>query len=189
MKLYRSHSRYFQGQINESEGFVMDNSRKFNSDRPNGLNLGNLYFYCFDVKGAEFYSLGGKLPIWEYEWEGKLLDLRLIRNRIKLKKTVSLLIEREESLRRTLVRSMGETLETHHDKELLSVPTTEEKIIFDERIRGIDLWGEKITNGQLGILMREQLKELRYDGAIIRDGSRLRVALLEPAKFIGEYRY
>lgn len=182
MKLYRSHSREFQKEIEKGQ-FVTDFSRKFNTADPRGKNWGRLFFYAPTISGALSYAQEGMLPVWEYRASGlKLLDLRIKENRSLLAEIISEFIKEDETKRQSMLKHVPVKFQT----ERMQRETSVEDVINDDRLDGLSYWGQRCTDFQFGEIMRSELERLGYDGIIFFESNSVDIALLNPAEFIGE---
>jgi len=185
MKLFRSHSRKFQKEIEEGQ-FVTDFSRKFNTTDERGKNWGQLYFYAPSIEGAMSYSEEGRNPVFEYEFSGNLLDLRVKENRAMLTGYISSLVKEEEERRKSMLSFY--TGKNIHPSVFIPLKEemTEERVINDDRLDSLSYWGQRCTDFQFGEIMRSELERLGYDGIIFFESNSVDIALLNPAEFIGE---
>jgi len=184
MKLYRSHSREFQKEIEKGQ-FVTDFSRKFNTADPRGKNWGRLFFYAPTISGALSYAQEGMLPVWEYRASGlKLLDLRIKENRALLPAVIAEFIRKDEKKRQCMIKHVP----AQYLQERSLHPTTVEDVINDNVLDGHTYWGQRATDYQFGEIMRSELERLGFDGIIFEEGRSIDIALLSPAEFIGEVK-
>lgn len=181
MKLFRSHSREFQSLIEKGQ-FVTDFSRKFNTTDDRGKNWGKLYFYAPTVAGAMSYSDEGRNPVFEYDFCGNLLDLRIKENRSLLAEIISEFIKEDETKRQSMLKHVPVKFQTARIQRETSV----EDVINDDRLDSLSYWGQRCTDYQFGEIMRSELERLGYDGIIFFESNSVDIALLNPAEFIGE---
>src|SRR5699024_215821 len=177
MKLYRHHSKDFQEQIAKGE-FVKDMSRRFNNTGKN-KNEAEFYFYSASAKDAQNYATE-ETELFCYESYVKLLDLRVMENRILLTETIEAFILIEEDTK----KSMRENVAEKYLEPLAKKATTKNDILNDVRVDSSSFWGQRATDFEMGVVLKNQLIKLGFDGVIFQDTISTEIALLNPAKSI-----
>ena len=188
MKLFRHHSESFEKTIKSNDDFVQDKSRKFNhtgSDK----NPAKFYFYAANEQTANLYrvteeqaEMTGKevTSLRTYEFEGKLLDLRTTEGREKVIALCSYLAKKDTEAKQRNLRDHGEW----YMKFLNSRTTSIQQVIDNDYWSGNGFWGQSFSDFEAGVVLKNEVTELGYDGFIFEDGNQTEVGLLEPAKAV-----
>ena len=64
--------------------------------------------------------------------------------------------------------------------------TTTEDVLNDAPYDGLRFWNQNCSDFSNGIILRNELERLGYDGFIVQDGNLSEVGLLNPAKKLKE---
>ncbi|MRI63895.1 hypothetical protein EDM00_07825 [Ornithobacterium rhinotracheale] len=203
MKLFRHHTEEFQRKIEAANGFITDKSRKFNLTNKNEAGL---YFYTTDVKGAEKYEVLygetdiciSKLYTYEVSDDIKLLDFTKEDDRRKVKKIVEAIVDYDNECRANAIKvferlvkeakkaKIRKYYQSQIDKLSAKQTTYEDVITKKDIVCGSShLNDQRIVDFKNGLILRDELKELGYDGCIFSQFDDCReVVLFEPAKQI-----
>lgn len=195
LKLYRHHTPSFQAQIENGDGFVIDESRRFNFNRK---NYAQFFFYSTTIRGAEFYAVEDRdfygreaTRLYVYEAKVKLLDLTTVEGRKKMPVSIlQMLADKDNEVKKLVLEDLkragvNPSVISTKSNSLLK-ETTLEDVINDNPYNGLTFWGQNLTDYENGLALKDAIVELGLDGVIIDAGTihGKDVALLSPAKQI-----
>ena len=174
-KLYRHHSLELQNKIRKNKNkFIHDELRRFNFDKKNQAKF---YFYSPTIKGAKNYE-NKKTKLFRYVADVKLLDLRKIKDRRKLTKTIDDWLIAYRKLISTMLKDHGEKfVKQHYGRKLSKENIYKNDYVFT----GLTYWGQSVTDYNRGVILKKEIIKLGYDGVIIQDGRFVEIALVKPA--------
>lgn len=214
MKLFRHHTAAFEEAIQKVNTFICDSSRKYNCTEKNkakfyfyAADVKSAENYAVINDNSEVIS---DLHAYEIDNDVKLLDMRVVEQRARLTAVVEWLkaddlknvyrcagdmekciadnLEKLADRRTTGKRLLRDQIKAYQsivDKCKAYIEAcTNESIAAGIRYSGIELWGQRASDDKCGLVLKEELKRLGYDGAIFEEEGRTEVLLLKPAKQI-----
>ncbi len=165
----------------------------------------SIFFYALSEHHATRYNSDDEdreMLLLSYSFSGKLLDLRQKNDRKKLINLVKKLKDddncvrldvmgggpfKENTSKLTKYKCNGKRYkELKKSIDAVTTMTTTEDVLNDAPYDGLRFWNQNCSDFTNGIILRNELERLGYDGFIVQDGNLSEVGLLNPAKKLKE---